>query len=73
VEGETENEPSEQEKEAGCKPSLFTISSQKTIGSFVSFGYGIVGLYITVVFTIGRFVHMSVMNAHYGVSHPRQL
>lgn len=44
----------------GCEPSMYTISSQKTIGSFVSFGYGIIGLYFTVVFTIGRFVHMSV-------------
>jgi hypothetical protein len=44
-----------------CKPSFYTISSEKTIGSYLSFGYGIVGLYFTVVFTIGRFVHMSVM------------
>lgn len=50
--------PLEQKEE--CKPSMYTISSQKTIGSFVTFGYGIIGLYFTVVLTIGRFVHMSV-------------
>jgi hypothetical protein len=51
----------------GCDPSIFTISSQKTIGSYLSFGYGIIGLYFTVVFTIGRFVHMSVVGMKYGI------
>jgi len=56
------------ENEGGtCEPSYYTISSQKTIGSYLSFGYGIIGLYVTVVFTIGRFVHMSVMNMKYNI------
>jgi len=54
-------DPETGEPEAGCNPSVYTISSEKTIGSYFAITYGIIGLYFTVVFTIGRFVHMSVM------------
>lgn len=53
--------PETGEPEPGCNPSVYTISSEKTIGSYFAITYGIIGLYFTVVFTIGRFVHMSVM------------